>query len=335
MPSWLRSLEQRARRIVYRTPAPPALRTIADILFRTTMSFNRDDGSHMAAGVAYYAVFSLFPLTLASIALASFILDDATIQQRLLEFLEEQLPGSGASDFVQDNIRAIAHAHGAVGVVAVAALLWSGRAVFGAVHRVLNRAWKVSEPPHFVLYQVGQVTAAVLAALLFMSSTVFGTAGRVLAGANVLFSPAPWETIFTVVPFFLSTPLFIVLYRFVPDTRVRWREAAWGGLIAGIGFEVTRTGFAYYLANISNLDVVYGSLTTVVILMLFLYIVSVILVWGAELASEISKTDKAGLLDIRGHLRPVPGGLASVHHRPVPSGGAPDPPQSPEEEDPR
>ena len=335
MPSWLQPLEKRARRIVYRTSAPPAIRTVADILFRATLSFSRDDGSHMAAGVAYYAVFSLFPLTLASIALASFLLDDATIQQRLLEFLEEQLPGSSDSHFINDNVEALAHAHGAVGIVALVGFIWSGRAVFGAVHRVLNRAWKVSEPPHFILYQVGQVVAAVLVALLFTSSTVFGTAGRVLAGANVLFNPAPWETIFTVVPFFLGAILFIFLYKFVPDTKVRWREALWAGLVAGIAFEATRTGFAFYLANISNLDVVYGSLTTVVILMLFLYIVSVILVWGAELASEISRTDKAGMLDIRGHLRPVPGGLASVHHRPVPSGGAPDLPKSPEEEDPR
>ena len=74
-------------------------------------------------------------------------------------------------------------------------------------------------------------------------------------------------------------------------------------------------GFSFYLANISNLDLVYGSITTIVLLMLFLYLVSIILVWGAELSSEIRRTDEAGLLNIRKELRPIPGGLASAPHR--------------------
>ena len=104
--------------------------------------------------------------------------------------------------------------------------------------------------------------------------------------------------------------MFLV-YKIVPDTPVRWPDALPPAIMAGVAFEIVKAVFSYYLANLSNLDLVYGSITTIVALMLFLYIVALILVLGAELSSEISRTRKAGLLNIRGHLRPVAGGLRS------------------------
>ena len=61
----------------------------------------------------------------------------------------------------------------------------------------------------------------------------------------------------------------------------------------------------------------YGSIATVVVTMLFLYVVSIILVWCAEFSSEIRRTDEAEMLNLRRGLRPVPGGLASLAHRPI------------------
>jgi membrane protein len=316
MHSWPSRLNQHAHSIARLIPAPPAIRIAADLVFRAFRNFSRDDGSHMAAGVAYYAVFSMFPLVLATIAIAGYVLADSDVEQGLLKFLEEQLPGSGNSAFVRGNIETLANARGTFSILAMATLLWSGRAVFGAIHRVLNRAWKVTEPPHFLLYQLGQMAAAAGVVLLFVSSAVLGTVGRAIAAqTEVLPVHIPWETLFNIIPFVLSTVLFVTLYRVVPDTVVRWRDAVPAGVIAGMAFELTKVGFSYYLANLSSLDLVYGSVTTIVVLLLFLYVVALILVWGAELASEISRTSKAGMLDIKGHLVPIRGGLASVAHR--------------------
>jgi membrane protein len=319
MPPWLLALEQRARNIAYgiarRIPAPPVLRALFDLIVRTSRNFARDDGSHMAAGVAYYAVFSLFPLALVTITVASFVLDEATVHQRLHEFMDDQLPGSTASDFVRTNIERLSAARGAVGVVAIVALLWASRAVFGAVHRVVNRAWKTTPPREFFVNQVGQMLGAAVAAVLFTLSAVFGVTGRLLARID-LFSAVPWGTILTVAPFLLTTPVVIMIYKFVPDTRVQWRQALPAGLIVSVGLELTKLGFAYYLANLSYLDLVYGSIATVVVMMVFFYIASLILVWGAELGSEISRSSAAGMLGFRGRLRPVRGGLLSDQQRP-------------------
>ena len=297
--------------VLYTIPAPPVLRSLATMVFRVFRNFNRDDGSHMAAGVAYYAIFSLFPLTLATIAIAGTFVSAGDVQERVLTFLEEQV-GVGSEEVIRSNVEGLVNARGALGVVALIALLWSGRAVFGAVHRVLNRAWRVTDRPHFLLYQLGQVAAAGTIAIAFMSAVTIGTVGRAAAretdelfGVNL-----PWETLFTVLPLAVSTAVFLVLYRFVPDTKVRWRDAIPAAIFASVMFELAKTGFAFYLANLSSLDLVYGSVTTVVVLMLFLYVVAMVLVLGAELSSEYHNSSTSGLLTFRGHWKPVRGGLA-------------------------
>jgi len=93
----------------------------------------------MAAGGAYYAVFSLFLLVLGSIAVASFFVGSEEAQSRLVSFLAEQVPGLSA--FLKDNVSGVVRARGAISIVSLVGLFCSGRAVLGAVHRVVNRAW--------------------------------------------------------------------------------------------------------------------------------------------------------------------------------------------------
>ncbi len=334
MRSWIRFLAQRGRVVAYRLPAPPAIRMIADLIFRTFQNFSRNDGSHLAAGVAYYAIFSLFPLLLATFAVAGYFVGEE-INPRLFETIDELVPGSASSELIRENIEALVYARSALGLLAFIGLIWSARAVFGAVHRVVNRAWKVTEPPHFVVHQLGQVAGALGAALLFIGSSALGTVGRAVVSETEVLPQLPWRLLLTFLVFGVSTVLFILVYRFVPDTSVRWREAIAAGLLAGVAFESTKIAFSYYLANLSSLDLIYGSVTTIVALMLFLYVVALVFVWCAELSCELRRTGDAGLLDFRGHLRPVPGGLASVQHRPLPHDGAPAPTYSPSEEHPR
>ena len=316
MRRWFASTTQFLRALAYRFPAPPAIRSSADLLFRTTRNFARDDGSHMAAGVAYYGIFSIFPLALATIAAGEYFIAASPLQQDLITFLDRQLPGSGDSSFVRDNLEALREARSAFGAIAVIGMVWSGRAVFGAVRRVLNRAWKVTEPPHFLLDQVVQVGASAGAVVLFLTAAVAGSVGRTIVSQTDLLPPVPWAFIFGALSFFLTMGLLILAYRMVPDARVRWRDAVLPGVLAAVALEITKTIFSYYLSNVTRLDLVYGSIATIVVIMLFLYVASLILVWCAEFSSEIRRTDEAQMLNLRAELRPVPGGLASTSHRP-------------------
>jgi membrane protein len=307
---------RRARDAIYALPAPPIIRSLAGLAFRVIHNFSRDDGSHMAAGVAYYAIFSIFPLMLGTIAVAGMFVSAEDVQARVLDFFETQI-GVGSEEILTGNIDTLVNARGAVGLLAIVALFWTSRAVFGAVHRVLNRAWKVTDPPHFLWYQVGQVASAAGIAAAFMLSTTIGTAGRAIAGqTEELFGISfPWNALFTFTPLVVSTLIFLFVYRFVPDANVRWRDAIPAAVLASVLFEVAKTGFAFYLTNLSSLDLVYGGVTTVVVLMLFLYVVAMVLVLGGEFSSEYHRSSQSGSLTFKGHWAPVRGGLAPAAHR--------------------
>ena len=305
----------RARRLrdwVYQLPAPPIVRSVAELVYRSFLSFSRDDGSHMAAGVAYYSIFSLFPLALAVIAVGGLFVTPEQIEARVFDFLEVQLPGLGEGEVIRGNIEALVQARGALGAIAIVALLWSSRAVFGAVHRVMNRAWGVRETRHFLLYQVGQVAGAMAVVALFLASVMLGTVGRAIVAQTDVLLNGQFQVgaLVTVLPFLTTLALLLVIYKVLPDAAVRWRDAAVAAVAASVLFELSKALFAYYLGNLSALDLVYGSVTTVVALMLFLYVMSMVLVLGAELASEYNRLSRAGLLVFRGHMRPVRGGLA-------------------------
>ena len=308
----------KVREWVYSLPAPPVLRDLIDLTYRVFHNFSRHDGSHMAAGVAYYAVFSIFPLALGTISIAAIVFTVSDMEDRVLGFLERNV-GVGSEELVTSNIEAVLDARGAVGLIALVGLFWASRAVFGAVHRVMNRAWLVSEPPRFWVSQTVQVAAALAVATLFILSATIGPAGRALASRNeMLFGMTiPWAALFTFLPLAISLVVFFLIYRFVPDAKVRWRDAAPAAIVATALFEIAKWGFALFLSNVSSLDIVYGSVTTIVVLMLFLYIVAIILVFGAELSSEYSRSTTSGAFLVRRHLRPVRGGLAPLSRRRV------------------
>jgi membrane protein len=308
--------QKRLMEWVYTLPAPPIIRTLIEMIYRVFRDFSRDDGSHMAAGVAYYAIFSLFPLALGTISIAGLFVSADDVRDNVLSFLQDQI-GVGSEALVTSNIEALLNARGAVGVAAMVTLFWSSRAVFGAVHRVMNRAWKVTEPPHFVSYQLAQIGAAFGVAVLFIASATVGPAGRALASrTEYLFGlQMPWATLFTVLPLLLSALMLVLIFRVVPDAKVRWRDAVPAAVVATVLFELAKAGFTYYLSNLSSLDLVYGSVTTIVVLMLFLYLVAMVLVLGAELSSEYNRSSRSGLLIFRGHWKPVRGGFATLAHR--------------------
>ncbi|MDA0798568.1 MAG: YihY/virulence factor BrkB family protein [Chloroflexi bacterium] len=316
----MREVARRLQRLFqgwfYSLPAPPIIRSLIELTYRVFRNFSRDDGSHMAAGVAYYAIFSLFPLALATISIAGVFVSADDVQDVVLDFLRNQI-GVGSEQLVTSNIEALLKARGAVGIAAFITMFWSSRAVFGAVHRVMNRAWKVSEPPRFIAYQLAQIGTAFGVAVMFMASATLGPAGRALASrTEYLFGlHMPWGILFTVLPLMLSALVFLMIYLVVPDAKARWRDAIPAAVLATVLFEFAKGGFAYYLSSLSSLDLVYGSVTTIVVLMIFLYMVAMVLVLGAELSSELNKSTRSGILIFRGHWKPVLGGFAPIEHR--------------------
>ena len=264
------------------------------LALRTVKEMGDDDGTHIAAGVAYYSVLSLFPLILGLISVLSFFFNSETLQQELAEFLIDYLPGSG--DFVDENIRGIVGLRGALGVVSILGLLWTGSAIFGAITKAVNRAWDIHTDRPFYIAKPRQIAMALGVGGLFLLSISATTALQILSQ----WSSDNFEALNTLnnfvvnsatrlLPLLFSLMIFLLIYKFIPNTTTSWRFIWPGALLAAILFEVSKNIFVLYLARLANYASVYGSIGSVIVLMVWTYLSALILILGAEFASEYGR----------------------------------------------
>ena len=263
-------------------------RTFRDLLalFRLALlDFSRNNGQYMAAGIAYWALFSLFPLALAGLAIAGYVYPSAAGQRDLASGVLKLLPVS--ESYITGMVSDIARARGTLGLLSILGLLWSGTAVFSAVRKGVNHAWHISEPPYFLLERavdllmLGALAIAVFLGFAFttnmgsasamtsiMAPMMASPAARVSSGLLAL--PAAWG-------------VFAVLYHYLPNAKVRWRDVWLGALVGAISFQGIQVGISFSLAMTASLNLVYGSLSGLIAVMLWAYFSSMALVFGAEL----------------------------------------------------
>ena len=253
-----------------------------------------DDATHMAASVAYYAFFSIFPLLLGLIALLSLFLESADIQSRLTDFVTKFLPGS--ESLIDTNIDAVLRLRGTLGVIAVVGLFWSGSAVFGAVTRAVNRAWDVQKDRPLFVSKPRQLVMALGVGVLFYLSLSAATfvrmAGRFeesdVPGVGFLINVGG-QTLLQGTAFLLTLLTFLMIYKFMPNTKTYWRYV-WPGAVVGAAlFEIAKNLFIMYLNSFASFEDVYGSLAPVIVLLLWAYVSGFVLIVGAELSSEYGR----------------------------------------------
>lgn len=268
-----------------------------DILVHALQSYSRARAGEAAASLAYYALFSLFPLLLFLVTIGSSILKSDQVLQHVLEFTETALPTS--QELVKKNIQEVLARRGAVGLVAAVGLLWSATSVFAILARNINLAWHNSKPRNFLHTRlVGVMMVGILAVLLILlsllSTTVFNLLPRLdvtapLWGNTPIYQTYSWKIASRLIPWFFTFLMFLGLYRWVPNTRVNWSEAIWGALVGASGWEITKSGFTWYLrSGLAKYQLVYGSLGTVIALILWIYLSSVIVLFGAHLGAAVA-----------------------------------------------
>ena len=278
-----RTAVQRLRRI-----------TVLRLIARTLQEMSDDDATHMAAAMSYYALVSLFPLTLGLISITSFFLEDAQTQQTIVDWVASFLPGS--ESLVTANIDIVLQSRSTIGAFAILGLFWTGSAVFGGITRSINRAWDVHQDRPLHISKARQLVMALLTGLLFAFSTSISAFLRVyqrFASLDFPYAETLVETSSIVIlyasSFVLVLAVFLMLYKFVPNTKTYWRYIWVGALIAAMLFEITKNLFIWYLNTFTNFDNVYGTLASVVVFLLWAYLSGLILILGAELSSEYGR----------------------------------------------
>ncbi len=273
---------------------------VVDVLTRAYGEFSRNNGSIYAAAVTYYVIFSLFPLLIFLVAVFGIVVHDPANQARVVDDIMRQIPQAlKFRSELQSVISGVASTqNGLLGVVGLAGLVWTASGMFGALRRALNNAFDVESARSFVRGRTLDIMSVVVVLVLSMLSVVLTTIiGVFRAVSDQLFNGVlvnlAWAAVYLLIPLAISWCVFLATYRWVPNHSLSRRDLWFGSLVAAIGFELAKAGFGIYLANFAHYSQVYGTLGGVVAFMFFVYLESNVVIFGAELASELAKDHRS------------------------------------------
>ena len=279
---------------------PPVLDTMARRFWRfilicadITNSFLDKNGPQLAAAITYYALFSLIPLTLAIMFILGTIYRGSEgLETRLSLAVNTLLPVS--NDTVADTLQAMARTRAVAGVLGILGLLWVSTTVFGAIRKSVNTLWGIRQSRRFFHERLIDISFAAGAGLLmwvpialtaglavlgeFTSTLRTGSAGSFRLEDILSYALSP----------FISLTVFLFIYRYLPNTRVTFREVWPGALMATMAFEAWKGVFLWYNHTFPIYDTVYGPVGALVALLTWIYISANILLVGAVVTSKYS-----------------------------------------------
>jgi membrane protein len=240
-----------------------------------------------AAAIAYFAVFSIFPLTLLSIAIASFSLGSLMDQHLIVQKLEFIAPA--LSQLLGKNIDEIIRARGPVTGVALVGLIWSASTIFYMLTSSLNEIWGIKRS-HPIWKRRG---LAILFVLVFVGPILFlaSFSGSMIANL-ITWLPAPIIQkiggISLLVAILLDIALFMMVYLMLPHGASGWREILPGAIGAGLLWEFAKKAFLFFIStylSVSNL--VYGSVAAIIAILTWAYLSGLIFLFGAFLSVSL------------------------------------------------
>jgi membrane protein len=293
-----RNWMNRLRRLGRLETARGAITAVILLLRRSVQEFLDDDCTQMAAAISYYVLFSLFPLLIFVVGVLGLVLQSSRLQENLINAVLDFIPltQSEGRDQVSQAVRGVAGVgSGALGLIGLFGAGWSASNMFGVVRRAINTAYDLERRRPFAQQKLLDLAMVIGFGAFFLASvlaTAFLRAVRQFSSDIAVLGDAAqqagiaWDALSYLIPFGLSFLAFTVLYWIVPATTVRLRDVWPGALVAAVLFEGTKIGFAFYLENFSNYDIVYGSLGAVVAFLFWVYLSALILLFGAEIASE-------------------------------------------------
>ncbi|NSW53863.1 MAG: YihY/virulence factor BrkB family protein [Anaerolineae bacterium] len=260
-----------------------------EILVNCLQSFGETRASMAAASLGYYTIFSLFPLLLVMIIVASFFVDQSQVQILVTDWVMQFIPF--ASDFILANIIFVFENSNVAGVIAVVGLLWSATTVFYMLVYNINLPWSRRAAAQPFKNRIAALAIiGVLLGLLVLSTTlttVVNLINSLLPFLNLLQTPL-WNWLLALLPFLLRFLVYFSLYRWVPNVPVRGRSAVIVAFFAMWALEATSRGFKWMLQNgLVRYQVVYGTLGSIMTLMFWVYINFVVILFCAHLTAAI------------------------------------------------
>ncbi len=269
------------------------LTIIWDLFKETIDSWNRDKGPLMGAALAFYTALSLAPLLLIAVAIAGLVFGRQAAHGEVVAQLNGLLGSEGARvvELLIKNSRRLL-----LGTFSTAAsliiLFWVSTRVFWSLKNALNMIWRVPARPKrrflwVILDHLFAFAMVIGTGLLLLVSLIISTAlavvGKYMTDLFPNINPSlPFINFGNITLSFLITVLlFALVFRFLPDARIAWRDIWIGSAVTAFLFSIGKLGIGYYLGR-SGLSSIYGAAGSFVLLLLWVYYSAQTVLFGAE-----------------------------------------------------
>ena len=264
---------------------------------KTLREFTKDQCPDLAAALTYYSVLSIFPALLALVSLVGIFGDPQKTTSALLDVVKGFAPGQTVETLtpvVQDL--SSSSAAGFTLILGLLTALWSASGYVGAFGRAMNRVYEVDEGRAFIKLRgtmlgitlVNLLIVIVLATMLVLSGPVAESVGNMigLGGAFLtVWNIAKWPVMLALVIMAIA-----ILYYATPNVKQpKFRWMSMGSAIALVVFLLASLAFGFYVANFSNYNKTYGAIGGAIIALLWLWILNMSLLFGAEFDAETER----------------------------------------------
>ena len=238
----------------------------------------------MAAGVAYYAVLSLFPLTLLILAVLRLFSNAEASRRNLENFFSIYVPNSAG--FVAQITGQTVGVSNLLGVIGLIGIAWSGTAMISALTKAVNRAFGIHQDLPFYRDKPLSILLG-MGVLLAFAVSLFGSAAiEAVTRLDVpIIGRLAWVQIFVrLLPFGVTTATFVLVYKLLPQIATHRKDVLPAALLGAVFFEIAKILFVFYLHRFGRFEI-YGSMSLLVVTMVWCYYSAVVVLVGAEVVS--------------------------------------------------
>lgn len=269
----------------------PFFRSLWAALKKSVNESLDDNIMKKSASLAFYTIFSLGPLLFVVIFLASFFFRQEAVEGEIYHQVKAFI-GSAAAEQVQLVLRnaALEPRNILATIIGIITLLIGATTMFGDMQDSINQIWNLKLNPKKGIIRLlinRLLSFGVIASLGFLLlvslfiSTIIDSFNTEIKRAAPGIALEIAYIMNLVLSFVIVTTLFLIIFKMLPDARIKWRDVISGAIATALLFMVGKFAITFYISN-NNLDSMYGAAGSLVILLLWVYYASVILYFGAE-----------------------------------------------------
>jgi len=251
-------------------------------------SFSRDDGFNLAAIISFYALLALIPLGMMMVSIAGFFLGGSEDAFRKIVAIAGNIIPFGRELF-EANLQSVLDQRSSLGIIGVLFLVFIATILVSAVEHALDVVFKSEKRRHFLHSRLLGIAVICLVTLLFALPTM----AEILEGLFKRYGfDFPLSSLMAGKFFFLAVSFttYLLITVIIPNKKVYIRYATVGGIVFSLGTAAAKFLFRWYMSvALQRYNIIYGSLTAVVLLVIWIYYFSVVSLFTAELTNELQK----------------------------------------------